>query len=88
MVAGKWKANQDNAVRKAGGEVTFSHEKSGIGIVSSSDPDFLSNALASGAFSDGALDETVQWQDPMETVDLEESTVTPGDETFYNYQCV
>ena len=30
LISGKWKSKQDNAVRKAGGEVTFSHEKSGI----------------------------------------------------------
>jgi subtilisin family serine protease len=84
LLAGKWGAKQTRAVEQAGGTVTFSGD--GIGIASSDDADFLGRALASGAFSDGARDTIVQWQPPVQAVQLEQSTITPGDEFFYPLQ--
>lgn len=86
LSAGTWGDEQTRAATQAGGTVTFSHRKGGIGIVTSSDPGFLDRALASGLFSGGAADMMVQWQMPVHEVELEESVVTPGDETFINAQ--
>lgn len=86
LTAGKWGAAQDEAVRLAGGTVSFSHKNSGIGVASSDASDFLGRALASGVISGGSLDQTVQWQEPVNEVEFEQNVVTPGDETFINLQ--
>ena len=86
LTAGQWGADQDNAVNAAGGVVTFSHPDTGIAIVNSDAPDFLERAEASKQFNQVALDEVVQWQEPTQTVELEETAVTPGNETFINLQ--
>jgi subtilisin family serine protease len=86
LTAGNWKAKQTAAVEQAGGTVTFSHEQSGIGIATSSNPDFLATVLADNAFTGAAEDEMVQWQPPANEVMLDEDAVTPGDETFINLQ--
>ena len=86
LTAGRWGSAQSEAVRLAGGTVTYSHERGGFGLVTSSAPDFLARALASGAFKEGVADQVVQWQMPTRQVDLEETAVTPGDETFINAQ--
>jgi subtilisin family serine protease len=86
LTAGKWGNAQNEAVRLAGGTVTFSHDKSGIGIATSSSPDFLSRALASGVINGGSADQMVQWQPPAHEVSLEELAITPNDETFINAQ--
>lgn len=86
LMADTWGAAQDVAVMKSGGEVTFSHIGSGIGIALSGNPDFLKRALATGAFAQGAEDMIVQWQPPTKEGDVVEAAVTPGDETFINFQ--
>jgi subtilisin family serine protease len=86
LMAGQWDDAKNAAVNEAGGVVTFSHPDTGIGIVRSSAPDFLDRALASNEFTHVAADQVVQWQMPTQTVELEESAVTPGDETFINTQ--
>lgn len=86
LYAGNWGGDQANAVTRAGGSVTFSHRKGGVGVITSSAPDFLERALASGVFSGGAADRVVQWQKPVREFEFNESIVTPGDETFINLQ--
>src|SRR3989442_1267221 len=86
LTAGQWNDAQNDAVKAAGGSVTFSHGASGIATVTSSAPDFLERALASKSFTDVAADQVVQWQMPTQTVELDEAAVTPGDETFINLQ--
>jgi subtilisin family serine protease len=85
FTAGKWGKKQTKAIESAGGTLTFSHED-GVGVAVSADPDFLENALNSGAFTNGAADQILEWQPPLLTYDLEESVITPGDESFYGYQ--
>jgi subtilisin family serine protease len=84
LTAGKWNQEQTDAVEAAGGNVTFSHRASGIGIAASDDPDFLDKVLASGLISAGQADEMVEWQPNTQVA--EEVSVTPGDETFYLMQ--
>jgi lantibiotic leader peptide-processing serine protease len=86
LTADNWGSAQSEAARLAGGTVTFSHAKGGFALVSSSDPDFLTRALASGVFKEGVADQVVQWQIPTREVEFEEAVVTPGNETFINLQ--
>lgn len=86
LTAGKWGDRQNTAVIMAGGTVTFSHRETGVGIAVSSAPDFLERALASRAFTDGALDMMVEWQPPMEVVQFDEAVITPGDEPYFSLQ--
>jgi lantibiotic leader peptide-processing serine protease len=86
LTAGNWGAAQEAAVTEAGGVVTFRHDQTGIAVVTSGATDFLDRALASKKFSDVGLDQIVQWQQPVPTVELEENAITPGDETFANAQ--
>jgi len=82
LVAPNWGAKQTAAVQMAGGVVLFAHDRAGIGIASSSAPDFLDRALASNAFQSGQQDQVVQWtpSGPVQEV------VTPGNETFFPIQ--
>jgi len=84
FTANTWGPAQDAAVAAAGGSVTFSHRKCGIGIASSAAPNFLDLAMASGAFKTGAKDMLVEWQPPTREGEVIEAAVTPGDETFIN----
>jgi len=86
LVAGNWTAQQTKAVEAAGGSILYAHPGTGLGAVTSPDPEFLENVLASKAFSYGFADESVVWQQPIETVELDPAAVTPGDETFFGYQ--
>lgn len=86
LSAGKWNARQARAVRRAGGTVVWSHRGAGIGVVTSSDPDFLEDAMATRAFRTGARDRVVEWQQPIPTAKLEEESATPGDEPFFPLQ--
>jgi subtilisin family serine protease len=86
LVAGKWGEEQTSAVEAAGGTVVHSHAKTGIGTVTSGTPDFLERALATQAFADGFVDESVVWQEPRETIEFEPAVVTPGDEGFFGLQ--
>jgi subtilisin family serine protease len=83
--AGQWSDQHTAAVTAAGGVVTFSHQI-GIAIVNSDAPDFLERAEASNQFSAVIPDEVHQWQEPIQSIELEESAVTPGNETFINLQ--
>lgn len=86
LQADTWGPAQNSAIAAAGGTVTFSHGKTGIGVVMSTAPDFLQSALASGAFTGGAEDMQVQWQPRTQFVEIGALAVTPGDETFVNAQ--
>jgi subtilisin family serine protease len=82
LVAPNWGAKQTAAVQMAGGIVLSSHDRAGIGIVTSSASDFLSRALASNAFQYGQQDQVVQWT-PQEPV---QEAITPNNETFFPEQ--
>src|ERR1051325_4117210 len=86
LTATVWDAAQTQAVQNAGGTVKFSNKRSGIAVVSSENPNFLKQVMASGVIGTGAADQMVQWQMPSHEVALEETSVTPGDETFVNLQ--
>lgn len=86
LTASQWDSKQNLAVQSAGGTVKFSSQKGGIAVVTSANPDFLTQVLSSNAVNGGAADEVVQWQFPVHEVQLEEQAVTPGDETFINAQ--
>lgn len=81
LTAAKWKAAQTSAVVAAGGVVTFSHEKGGIAVVTSDNPDFLAQVLKGGAIAAGAADEQVQLP-PMQAVTLDQASITPDDEPY------
>jgi subtilisin family serine protease len=82
FLAPNWGAKQTAAVQMAGGIVLSSHAKSGIGVATSSAPDFLSRALASKAFQYGAADQIVEWT-PQEPV---QQAVNTGDDRFFPIQ--
>ena len=84
LTANAWGPAQDAAVAAAGGSVTFSHRKCGIGVATSASPDFLNLAMGTGAFKTGAQDMIVEWQPPTREGEMIEAAVTPGDETFIN----
>jgi subtilisin family serine protease len=84
--AGPWGAQEAAAVSAAGGVVAFSNPDSGIAMVTSDATDFLQRAEASNKFTTVTPDQIVQWQEPIKSVELEESAVTPGNETFINLQ--
>jgi subtilisin family serine protease len=83
MAPGTWGADQDAAVLAAGGSVTFRHAGSGIGTATSGDPGFLRRVLKGGAFTKGAEDMMVQWQEPASAqLAVTEDSVTPADDDF------
>lgn len=86
LISGKWTSTQTAAVEAAGGTVVFSHGASGIGVASSSAPDFLSRVTAGGAFQDAAMDEMVQWQPPVADYNVEDAAIDPASDTFYPIQ--
>lgn len=95
LTASKWKSQQTGAVEDAGGEIVWSHGATGIGVVTSSNPSFLDEVMASNRFQHGEEDVAIQWVDPevSDQVELEEggsspggNAVTPGDETFFGFQ--
>lgn len=86
LSAGQWGNKQNAAVAAAGGSVAYSHGKAGIAVVTSSNPDFLGAVMASGAVNGGSEDMTVQWQPDVHEMEIEETAVTPTNETFYNSQ--
>lgn len=81
LTSAQWGNAQENAVTAAGGTVHYAHG-SGIAVVTSDAADFLSRANASGKFQSAAEDMVVQWQMPTQYAELEESAVTPNNETF------
>jgi subtilisin family serine protease len=86
QAAGKWTGAHTQAVLAAGGTLTFSHDNTGLGIVTSANPDFAAQAARFGKFSAVTPDMMVQWQQPTPTVSLEEAGVPANpDDTFYPY---
>jgi len=88
LVAPNWGAKQTAAVQMAGGIVLYAHDRAGIGIVTSSAPDFLGRALASNAFQSGEADRIVEWT-PQEPV--QEAVNTSNDRFFplqWNMQAI
>lgn len=86
--AAGWGNRQNNAVLAAGGTVTFSDDETGVGVATSTDPNFLTNAMAArGVFISGAQDQEIEWT-PMVTDAIEagEAGITPGDEGFFPFQ--
>ena len=86
LTAGQWTAQQDVAVQQAGGTVIYKHGKAGFATVTSDNPNFLDQVMATGVISSGAADEVVQWQGPANEVMLDEQAVTPGNDGFINAQ--
>lgn len=94
LVSNKWTSAQTAAVEAAGGTVLFSHGGSGIGVATSSAPDFLSRAMAGNAFHDGAEDVAVQWQHPVadyaageaEGNGVEDAAINPSNDRFFPIQ--
>src|SRR5215213_1370769 len=86
LMSGKWTSTQTAAVQTAGGTVLFSHANSGIGMASSTAPDFLSRVKASGLFSHAAADKMVQWQHPVKDYALEEQAINPTDDPLFPIQ--
>jgi len=86
LLSSRWGARQEAAITSARGRIVFSHAD-GVAVAASSNPDFLKQAMASGAFTSGELDIVVQWQKPLKQVDLQEaSAVNPSDDRFYFLQ--
>ena len=85
--SGSWGDAQTRAVQAAGGTVTFSHGATGLGVVTSSNANFVRDAMGSNAFSAVTPDRMVQWQKPLQTFNLEEAAVIPNPptDTFYPY---
>lgn len=81
LTAGHWGPSQNAAVEAAGGTVVWSHPAAGIGVATSSDPDFLAAVGAANAFNGAALDVAVQWQP-----DVPAQVITPEDNGFYSFQ--
>ena len=86
LTAREWGPAQAAAVAVAGGTVVFGHDGAGVGVATSSAPDFAARVLASSAISSIETDRVVQWQSPMVTVDVDESfTNPPNNDTFFNF---
>jgi subtilisin family serine protease len=86
LTARAWGPDQAAAVAAAGGTVVFGHNGAGVGVATSSAPDFAARVRASNAIASVETDRLVQWQMPMITVDVDESfTNPPNNDTFFNY---
>lgn len=81
--AAHWGAAQNAAVAAAGGQVSFQHDGAGLAVVTSDRPDFRAALAASGAVQSVDEDMVVQWQQPINTVELDESAVNPNNDTYY-----
>ncbi|HEX6098726.1 MAG TPA: S8 family serine peptidase [Thermoanaerobaculia bacterium] len=88
LVADGWNPSRSEAVAAAGGTVTYSHAATGIAVASSDDPAFADRLNGTGAFSIVAQDVHTRMQARTQVVELEESAVTPGNETFVHVQWV
>ena len=80
---GKWKASNSAAVAAAGGTLVWSHGGSGLGVATSSNPNFLANLNAAGGFQSAVADMMIQWQMPMA---IEEASVDPSNDRFVPIQ--
>jgi subtilisin family serine protease len=85
--AGKWTKAHAQAVKAAGGVLTFSHEDTGIGVATSVNPGFAAQVATLGKFSAVTPDMIVKWQQPKTAGELEETAVVPIPpvDTFYPY---
>jgi len=81
--AARWGAAQEAAVAAAGGRVSFQHDGAGLAVVTSDNADFAAALSASGAVQRVDEDMVVQWQQPTNTVELDEAAVNPNNDTFY-----
>lgn len=80
-----WGPAQAAAVAEAGGTVVFGHDGAGVGVATSSAPDFAARLRASNAITSVEADQVVQWQMPTATVDVDEAFTNPlNDDTFFN----
>lgn len=77
-----WGAGHNKAIRDAGGDVLWSHKKTGMGAVVSSNPTFLDDVTASRKFNDALEDVEIEWQQPIFGGEVGD----PGDETYYGIQ--
>lgn len=85
LTARAWGPAQVAAVAAAGGTVVFGHDGAGVGVATSSAPDFASQVRASNAIASVEVDRVVQWQLPLITADVDESfTNPPNNDTFFN----
>jgi subtilisin family serine protease len=86
LTASSWGAAQTEAVTDAGGVVSFSHEGSGLALVRSAAPDFLTRVRDSGVIASAELDRVVQWtSDPLGDYSVEAEFMNPpNDDTFFN----
>jgi lantibiotic leader peptide-processing serine protease len=80
---GNWKASHSAAVAAAGGTLDWSHGKSGLGVATSSNPNFLANLQAAGGFQSAVADMVIQWQMPMA---IEEASVDPSNDRLVPIQ--
>lgn len=78
-----WGAAQAAAVEAAGGAVVFGHDGAGVGVATSSAPDFAARVRASGAISSVELDRMVQWQQPGPVETVTASFTNPPDNDRY-----
>ena len=81
--ASTWGAAQDKAVTGAGGTVTFKHAGAGVAVVTSDNPSFLTAVTATGAVTSGALDQVVEWTDPVATIAMPDAAINPNNDRFY-----
>jgi subtilisin family serine protease len=80
--APSWGKAQAAAVAAAGGTVKFSHDGAGVAVVESANPNFLAAVRARGAVAGGALDQVVEWTEPMPAVVLPDA-INPLDDRFF-----
>ena len=74
------------AVQAAGGTVYYSHAGTGLVMARSDSAAFAQKVMASGAFTQALEDRIVQWTPAVKTVDLQEATSNPGNDTYYPIQ--
>jgi len=80
QAAGKWTAVHTQAVLAAGGSLTFSHEETGLGVVTSTNASFAKQVAGLAKFSAVTPDMMVEWQKPV-TAGLVEAAVDPNPPT-------
>ncbi|MBE0658725.1 MAG: S8 family serine peptidase [Bryobacteraceae bacterium] len=89
LQAPRWGAAQVKAVTGAGGTVVFGHNGAGVGVATSSAPDFLDRVRASSAITSAAADMVVKWQPDVRVVEAGDPTaqsINPADDRFYPLQ--
>lgn len=84
LTASNWGKLQAAHVAAAGGKVRFANADAGVAVVESENPQFLSQVLAGGAISAGAVDAEFAWTVPTRTFDLDANAVNPADDRYFN----